>query len=618
MIDATLESNSANGPVVVFDFKNDHEELIQVNETTPYRIAIETDSNDVAVFLGSLQLTEYRVGSTVYFSLDFEQLDDARNCNFFGNLFNNLIGYSKFDFEIGDEHTSFKVLIESEKTNEEEIQAWMDSISKAFPIYYSPKSLSPLSYLPARIEHQTNFSSLFSILEETEEIIENVSRRCKGTGYLKRRYNRQVQDTGGNEIFDYSKPYNWFSENRKWGPSSLKNYGQVQIKFAYFEPHNLPKTIGVQSYDTDLNRLLMSSINSLRASLEIYKKSIIENMGELLKLRTQFRNQQSKGRIGLRFEEVIERAIDKINILSALLSNYGVKTEISPTKIYGDRRYTDLISDISIISQLSVSYRKYAESGKEKLGILGLELIFEMFCYAELLECVQSYNFKIKDIDEPKSINQLITLWNNELGIGLRIFYDVPVPKNTEDTSGFPLVDYLQFGRNKRPDFLLHFYNDEYEHTAIIDAKYKSLDKCLKDFKRFNGDNLLVKYGTKFFAKSGFSLPPFFIGAICLKSDSDASCELTPVVSSGSDLLVEHPFQEAAIVELNSSDSSGLMHLFDHLLSKFMNYEHLAKNNSNLEIVEPNFELELVKRNLGNKKKFKMPKIQIIEKNTEK
>ncbi|OUU31043.1 MAG: hypothetical protein CBB97_00560 [Candidatus Endolissoclinum sp. TMED37] len=613
MIEAKLESNSANGAVEVFNFFDGLDETLYVEETTPYRITVKSDSDEISVYLGHLQLSGYRVEEFIYFSLEFEQLNDAITFKFFGSIFCNLIGRSEFIFETDEGVFAFDVEIESTKTNKDEVQAWMNSISQAFPIYYSPKSLSPISHLPANIEEKANFASLYSLLKETEELVEKVTKKSKSGSYLKRKFFRNTIDNGGNEIFDYAKPHNWFADNRRWGISSSRNDGQIKVNNVYFEPYNLPKTVGRNSYNTDLNRLLLSSLSSLHISLKIYSKIIIENMGEFHELRTQFRTTRSKFQIGFRLQQSISNTAGKIEKLLGFLSELQIEPINQPRAPVGDRRYEALISDISTINRLNLTYRKYAEKGEEKLGILGLDKIFEMFCYAEVVNSLIDIGFEIVDMDEENTINQYLSLWNQEKKLGLRILYDAYVPKSDDDTSGYPIVDYFKFGERKRPDFLLHFYNDEHEKIAILDAKYKSTEKCIKDFKKFNAENLLVKYGTKFFSKSEQYLPPFFIGAICLNNDAEKQCESTLLVSERGNSFALAPYQEVSIVELHSSDKSSLENTLKHLIQKFESYPLHPNPENIIDTSKPVIGLTKGLRKFGPKIDIRKSNISIVK-----
>lgn len=574
MIELVIEKKTIAGFESVLDTELGETDFI-ASETQPYRIRISNSDDNVEAFIGGMKLAGFRVGKDIFFTLDEDQKDNIIAQNFFACLFLNQIGFTQIIIETSEKSILVEVEIESTKIHLEDVEAWMTSINEVFPIYKSPSLLSPLSYLKADFERSSSFTSLYSLILEANGLVELISEKCNQPNYLRKGYQKYFEDSGGKELFDYSKPHSWFDESRKWGESNNQNIGAVKIGNVRFEPRNLPRHIGIPTFDNHHNRLLLSGLKGLSFALEMRAKELRENMGELVDLRTQFKSNQSKLLLGRRFQDLIR--VTQLNITKTIvfLEAKGITETDKINRIEPDKRFLDLTRDIHKLISISQEFRKTTKLGKEKIGLLGLDLLFELFCFSNIIKIFRRLGFSITDADDIGALNQYIELFSEQAKIGVRIFYDVGVPKETQTLDGYPLYDYLVTGNPKRPDFLMHIFDDQHEAVVILDAKYKTKEKLQKEFKKFNADHLLVKYGTKFFSANNISVPPIYVGAICLKSDSDFnSINKKLVMSYGNNQL---PFQGFGLTELGSEDDMALANLLNENLMKFKNLKSLLQ-----------------------------------------
>jgi hypothetical protein len=209
--------------------------------------------------------------------------------------------------------------------------------------------------------------------------------------------------------------------------------------------------------------------------------------------------------------------------------------------------------------------------GNFLLGTLGLELVFEVYSYACILESLKKLGFTIVDVSEGQHVPHYIKLHKPNSEHYVRILYDQSIPRANENKINFPIWDFYLTKPNAplyRPDFILHFYSSDYEEIVVLDAKFKTTGRCEEDFNSFKpSQSLMVKYGTKMYSSGSSRAAPKYIGAMCCSDENTTSTRQIWITKSNSE--IEPLPTSAGITSLFSSDNSPLTNLLATLWGDF-------------------------------------------------
>lgn len=570
-----IETKEKNNPVVLreIDFSDPYPEYLEVTETLPIRIMVTDAPEDLVAHVGDYELKRSCAGDFSYFCLSDYDDKNLRQQEFFTYIFMNNLGNSEFIFSSNSCGVKFSLPVKvlSVKVDEEEVDYWMNKICEVFPMYEAPNLSSPITSFKAKETKKRHLSSLTTFLREVDKKIDRISLFLQKTDYLKASSKKTSLDTYSQEVQVSSRMNSWFSEYKSWKRVPFDVNRRVRKGIYCFEPTSFKKIAATKNYNHTINASLRYELESIQHSLSDLKHILHSQSPAKIEVRsTQFAKIQSKRKLLETYLETLKSVETKVSTVVEMISEYGVKKVTHAAHYAFDARYPILSDDIFDLKGISQFFREISNEGNLKIGSIGIDYLFEYFCFAELVQTFESLNFKVVEQGAAFPVSFYVELFNSSNNIRVRLFHDQPVPKSDSIQNNHPLKDVWKTGAPKRPDFLLHFSNGMHDGVAIVDAKFMREQNCKDKFKKVNGENLIAKYGTKYFQNTGNKLPPFFVGALHVQDrEANLSKYQSAIASDFSFGANSASFQQAGWLALSSKSRSTLEEFVKLLIDHF-------------------------------------------------
>jgi hypothetical protein len=544
---------------------------IQLDELSRLKISVTGYNESTRFLVGMLELKAYELldRSTLMFARGDIPIEMLEKGDFFSQPFVNQIGRSTLSLEHNGDIFQIEVQLTSTKVKDGEVFGWLDKICEQFPVFELPSLMTPISEIGAAKEKQAGFRSLLSFIRDVSTLIGNVKTKIDTPRYLKTSYSRQASINGNliNRSAMFSQ--SWVRPGTRWKPVPSGSPTVIKKGLKSFEPEKYPSLNGFTSYSTDLNVEMLEALCELLDCCAQYRLSIKQRIFEIDELRTQFGGgNAAKFNLFHRYEEAIGSLEKLVNETILKLETLGTKRQKSVHRSGYDSRYRQLCTDIADINLCTRQLARYKDAPSTFLGIMGLDFIFEFFAFSQLISCLKRMGLELIEASDGFPLSSYLKFWHSQNKYGVRILYDFKVPKAHEKITNFPIWDYWENNTKLRPDFIVHFYTEDYEEVAIFDAKYKSSSKCRDDLNSFKpGESIVVKYGTKMFLAGENKKTPVYVGALCCETNWDES---TPHIWMLRSDDTSNPLaQESGITTLSSTDSNELFHLISRIVDRF-------------------------------------------------
>lgn len=349
---------------------------------------------------------------------------------------------------------------------EKELEFMYESVAKsAFFNFYISRFYR--SNTLAKETTDTNTQHFWLRIALANELHNEIYKFIKGElSYITRVHTKSVVRKYNNKSVVSEDDISWLIGNPN--ELSLSSSGIVSHSGLNFEINQMSQTIMVADYDTYENRLLLTCLYSIKATLSDLSNEYRE---------TSLFPHHSVGQL--------------IDNTDALISSLNSKFNLSPpfktfpefsNKFLDDVRYISIFSLISRWHEVSnLSYGREFRS-----PILGVTEIFEHFCFIKIIECLINNGFAMdelvrKDIDTSGVVS---LIRNNEV---ISIYYEPSISKSPS----FPLKNSKLNSSGQKPDIVIFYKGSNGTRCGVVDAKFSNADFIRSKL----GREIYYKYG---------------------------------------------------------------------------------------------------------------------------
>ena len=554
------------------DLSTIREEPTPVSELGFFRLFFDNADSDADIFVGNLQLQSIKAnGGSIHFLKQGNQTTD------FSQLFINQIGFVTIEvWSDGALLFSRYVEIESSKISQTDLEIWKNTIQSVFPMANIGSDFSPMSNVKVNFSNEDGFFSFSSFSTELYKFLSELNFNFQKPGFLKRTFSSENRLGSGGAI-DHSKHSMWLNGRINWKKTRFSQNSLITRNTVSYEPINYPTKEVLINYNTDMNQVLLERFIDAEGMIDKFlRKCQQTSVGDL-----DVRNIQFESRINkLNLIEVIRRRLLRCSGLLhefiSQLKNLGVQPRHNIVKY--DVRFIELTNTISALDLFLKPLRQLDQISKNYLALPSTDYFFEYFSYAVTINAIQEIGFDISDVGEGVPVPFFVRLFRAKDRAQITIFFDQTIPKLGRDTYFHPLVDKNRSSSFKRPDFIIHIQKDNFDTTFIIDAKFRTLKRTMKENlgTKLNSGHLVGKYTSGISQIGPLGSPPFFILAMCLADNTDAKTEFrsnlhdsvsvfspsSPLVQSGALAIGYQSYDEISDFFSNAIKFHGI--LFEH------------------------------------------------------
>lgn len=471
----------------------------------------EIDYN-VDIYVGNLKLQSYKteVGSVHFLEQDTQTSNFAR-------IFLNQIGFVTVEIWSKDEPIlSYYVEILSTKVSQLDLATWVNTIQSVFPMSKISSDFSPMSNLNVDFSNKEGFFSFSSFAQEFYTFIAGLSLNFNRPGFLKRRYSSHNRlGTGG--IADHSKHNRWLDGRIKWKKTKLSQNTLISRSAVSFEPINYPTKKSVSDFNTDMNKaFLVRLIDAEGLIRKFLRECDLKNIGDLNVRNIQF--EKKTNRINL--IDIIKKRLQLCADLTSGFISHLNELGVQPNQniVNYDTRYVELTTTITALDHFLKPLRKLNSISTNYLALPSTDYLFEYYAFAVSINSLEAIGFETVDIGDDVPVPFFVRLYREKDRTEITVFFDQTIPKLGRTVYFHPLIDKNRSASYKRPDFIFHIRKNGFDTTFIVDAKFRTLNKTMKDNfgTKLNSDHLVGKYTSGISQVGPLGLPPFFILAMCL------------------------------------------------------------------------------------------------------
>lgn len=553
------------------------EEPTPVSELGFYRFFLDNTDTDADIYVGNLQLQRIKAdGGSIHFLKQENQISE------FSQLFINQIGFVTIEVWSGETLLFSRFMeIESFKISQTDLEIWINTIQSVFPIANIGSDFSPMSNVTVNFSNDEGFFSFSSFSTEFYHFLSGLNANFQKPGFLKRTFSSENRLGSGGAI-DHSKHSMWLSGRINWKKTKFSQNSLITRNTVSYEPINHPTKEVLINYNTDMNQILLERFIDAEGMIDKFLlKCQQTSVGDLDVRNIQFENKINK----LNLIDVITR---RLQLCSGLLHEFISqlkKLGVRPRRIVVkyDVRFVELTNTVSTLDLFLKPLRQLNQISKNYLALPSTDYLFEYFSYAVTINAFKEIGFDISDVGEGVPVPFFVRLFRAKDRAQITIFFDQTIPKLGRDAYFHPLVDKNRSSSFKRPDFIIHIQKDNFDTTFIIDAKFRTLKRTMKENfgTKLNSGHLVGKYTSGISQTGPLGAPPFFILAMCLADNTDAKTEfksslhesigvfspLSPLVQSGALAIGYQSYDEISDFFSNAIKFHGVLFENSHSIN---------------------------------------------------
>lgn len=283
----------------------------------------------------------------------------------------------------------------------------------------------------------------------------------------------------------------WLIDN----PSELipSDDGMINLYGLNYQIENISQSILKRDFDTYENRLLLSSLYSIRSVL------------------TEFLNENKDTKL-FPHKSVINIIEEADEILTSLNRTLKINPPFNTIPEFSNK-YLDDVRYIKLFQLITNWYKnsRLTIGNDLRSPILGITEIFEHFCLIKIVDCLKKQGFILKEVEYKSAYEAnyiLLIRDQEEISLYYEPFIDVD--------SIYPLTT-SKLTSYYRPDYTLIYRDRDLLRCGVIDAKFSDAEGIKK-----LADDIYAKYAI-YLHRPDNNQPIDYVWAIYPSKDSEAS-----------------------------------------------------------------------------------------------